>query len=160
MPRITSSLILTGAILISVVVISMHYSRAQFNPTMQTGFSQALVAVNNAEAAGATPNETAPLVAFLNKALEMNQEASSLPANQTDQRNAIISSVNQILMNVTNQALVLTNASAQRTYTSKVITYLSGIVAVAIGTFAYALGVQSYQRYRIKRTFQMRVKAK
>ena len=118
------------------------------------------MAVNNAEAAGATPNETAPLVTLLNRALELNQEASSLPTNQTDQRNALLSSVNQILTNVTDQANDLTATSAQRTYTNKIVTYVSGIVAAVVGTFAYVFGVELYQRYRIKRTFQMRVRRK
>jgi hypothetical protein len=141
-----------------MIILSPHYSQAQLNAT--PGFGQAIVAVNNAEAAGATSNETAPLVTMLNKALELNQEASSLPTNQTDQRNALLSTVNQILTNVTDQANDLTATSTQRTYTNKIITYLTGLVVAAVGTFAYAFGVELYKRYRIKRTLPMRVKRK
>jgi predicted PurR-regulated permease PerM len=143
-----------------MIIVTPHYSRAQLNPPLQAGLSQALAAINIAEAAGATPNETAPLVALLNKALELNQEASSLPTNQTEQRNSILSSVNQILTNVTNQANDLATTSTQRTYTNKIITYVTGLLVAVIGTFAYVLCVELYQRYRIKRTFQMRVRPK
>jgi hypothetical protein len=141
-------------------MISPLYPLAQINRPLQPSFGQAIVAVNNAEAAGATPNETVPLVAMLNRALELNEEASSLPTNQTDQRNALLSTVNQILTNVTNQANDLTTTSAQRTYTNTIMTYVSGIAAAVVGTFAYVFGVEFYQRYRIKRTLQMRIKAK
>jgi hypothetical protein len=160
MPRVSAWLILTGAILITMIVITPHYSRAQLNPVLEASFGQAIVAINNAEAAGATPNETAPLVTLLNKALQLNQEASSLPTNQTQQRNAILSSVPQILTNVTNQANDLTATSAQRSYTNKIITGVAGILVAVVGTFAYVLCVELYQRYRIKRAFQLKVKAK
>ena len=160
MTRASDWRILTIAILVAVTMISPLYPLAQINQSLQPSLSQAIVAVNNAEAAGATPNKTAPLVTLLNKALELNQEASSLPPNQTEQRNAILSSVNQILTNVTNQANDLTTTSAQRTYTNKIITYVAGLVVAVVGTFAYVFGVELYKRYRIKRAFQMRVKAK
>jgi len=160
MTRASGWLILGAAILIAAIMISPLYPSAQPNQPLQPSFGPAIVAVNNAEAAGATPNETAPLVALLNEALALNQEASSLPTNQTNQRNTLLSSVNQILTNVTNQANQLTATSARRTYTNKILTYASGIVAAVIGTLAYVFGVELYQRYRIKRTFQMRIRAK
>ena len=160
MTRASGWLILTIAILVAVTIISPLYSLAQINQPLQPSFGQAIVTVNNAEAAGATPNETGPLVTLLNKALELNQEASSLPTNQTEQRNAILSSVNQILTNVTNQANDLTTTSAQRTYTNKIITYVTGLLVAVVGTFAYVFGVEFYQRYRIKRTFQLSVRRK
>lgn len=157
MTRASDWLILTIAILVAVTMISSLYPLAQMNQPLQPSLGQAIVAVNNAEAAGATPNETAPLVTLLNKALELNQEASSLPTNQTEQRNATLSSVNQILTNVTNQANDLTTTSARRAYTNKIMTYVSGVVVAVVGTFAYVFGVEFYQRYRIKRTLQMRI---
>jgi len=160
MPRTSAWLILTGAVLITMITITPHYSRAQLNPSLQTGFSQAIAAVHNAEAAGATPNETAPLVAMLNEALALNQEASSLPSNQTTQRNTLLSSANQFLTNVTNRANDLTSISTRGTYTNTVITYVIGIVAAVVGTFVYVFGVELYQRYRIKRTFEMKVSSK
>ena len=160
MHQISNWLLLTVSILIAIVTIQPFFSRAQINVPLQQGFDQAIVAVNNAEAAGATPDETAPLVTLLNKALELNQEASSLPSNQSAQRDALLSSVNQILMNATNQANDLATASAQTTYTKKVVTYVTGLTLAVVGTFAYAFVVEVYQRYRIKRTLQMRIRSK
>ena len=159
MTRASDWRILTIAILVAVTMTSPLYPLAQINQP-QPGLSQAILAVNNAVAAGATPNETVPLVTLLNKALELNLEASSLPTNETEQHNAILSSVNQILTNVTNQANDLTTTSTQRTYTNKITTYASGLIVAVVGTFAYVFGVEFYQRYRVKRAFQMRVKAK
>jgi hypothetical protein len=160
MTRASDWLILTIAILVAVTMTSPLYPLAQINQPLQPSLGQAIVAVNNAEAAGATPNETAPLVTLLNKALDLNREASSLPTNQTEQRNAILSSVNQILTSVTNQANDLTTTSVQRTFTNKIITYVTGLVLAIVGTFAYVFGVELYKKYRIKRTFQMRVSPK
>ena len=160
MTRASDWLIFTLAILLAVTMINPLYPSAQTNQPLQPSFGQAIAAVNNAEAAGATPNETAPLVTLLNRALELNQEASSLPTNQTEQRKAMLSSANQILTNVTNRANDLTTTSAQRTYTNKIITYAAGLLVAVAGTFAYVFSVELYQRYRIKRAFQLRVKAR
>ena len=160
MTRASAWLILSISVLVAAIMISPLYPLAQINQSLQPSLGQAIVAVNNAEAAGATPNEIAPLVAMLNKALELNQGASNLPANQTEGRNAVLSSVNQILTNVANQANDLTTTSAQRTYTNKILTYATGLVLAAVGTLAYIFGVELHKRYRIKRTLQMRVTRK
>ncbi|HXX73174.1 MAG TPA: hypothetical protein VEI80_05710 [Candidatus Acidoferrales bacterium] len=160
MSRISAWLMFTSAVLILAIMMAPQYSQAQFNSTLQPSVSRAIAAVNNAEAAGATTKETAPLVAMLNEALALNSEASNLPPNQTTQRNALFSSVNQILTTVTNQANNLTTTSTQRTYTNKIITYVTGVVAAIVGTFVCVFGVEFYQRYRIKRTLQMRIKRK
>lgn len=148
------------AILVAIITTCSFNSQAQLNSPLQSGFGQAIIAVNDAEAAGATANETAPLVAHLNKAVELNREASTLSANQTEKRDALLSSIIQILTNVTSQANELTLTSTQRTHMNKILTYVTGLVLAVVGTFVYALGVEFYQRYRVKRTFQMRAKAK
>ena len=153
-------LIVAAVILIAVIMITPFYGSAQISLTLQSGFGQAITAVNNAEAAGATPDETLPLAALLNRALELNQEASTLPLNQTGEHDRLISSANHVLANVTNQANDLTTRSAQRTYSNKIITYASGIIIAVLGTFGYVVAAEFYQRYRIKRTFQMKVKRK
>ena len=158
--RIFKCLTLTTAILIAIIMTTTFYGRAQISLTLQPGFGQAITAVNNAEAAGAYPNEILPLAALLNRALELNQEASTLPLNQTGEHDQLISNANQALANVTNQANDLTSRSAQRGYSNKIITYASGIIIAVLGTFGYVVAAEFYQRYRIKRTFQMKVKRK
>lgn len=158
--KIFKWLTLTAITLIAIIMITPFYGRAQISLTLQPGFGQAITAVNNAEAAGAYPNEILPLVALLNRALDLNQEASTLPLNQTGEHDQLISSANQVLANVTNQANDLTTRSAQRAYLNKIITYVSGIIIAVLGTFGYVVASEFYERYRIKRTFQMKVKRK
>jgi len=153
-------LIVTATILIALIMITPFYGRAQISLTLQPGLGQAITAVNNAEAAGAYPNEVIPLVALLNRALELNQEASTLSLNQTGEHDQLISGASRILANVTNQANDLTTKSAQRAYSNKIITYASGIIIAVLGTFAYVAIAEFYERYRIKFTFQMKVKRK
>jgi len=139
-------------------MVNSFYSYAQLNPSLPPLLGQAISAVSNAEAAGATPNETAPLVTLVNTALELNREASNLPSNQTQERGALLARVNQILSNVTDRANRLTTAAIQRTYTVKVIAYLTGLVVAILGTLAFSFGVEIYRRYYVKRTFQMRIR--
>jgi hypothetical protein len=160
MPPISGWLRLTAAVLIAIIIINPFYSVAQINAPLDTGFSQAIAAVNNAEAAGATPNEILPLVTLINRALEFNQEASTLLTNQTQLHDELVSRANQILTNVTSQANDLTTKSAQRTQTNRIIAYASGIILAVLGMFAFALAAAFHEKYRIKRTFRMRVKRK
>jgi hypothetical protein len=158
--KIFKWLIVTATILIAIIMITPFYGRAQISLTLQPGFGQAITAINNAEAAGAYPNEILPLVALLNRALDLNQKASTLQLNQTGEHDQLISSANQALVNVTNQANDLTTRSAQRAHSNKIITSASGIIIAVLGTFGYVVAAEFYQRYRIKRTFQMKVKRK
>ena len=154
--KIFKWLIEAATILIAIIMITPFYGRAQISLTLQPGFGQAITAVDNAEAAGAYPNEILPLVALLNRALDLNQEASML--NQTGEHDRLISSANQVLANVTNQADYVTTRSAERAYSNKIITYASGIIIAVLGTFGYVVTAEFYERYRIRRTFQMKVK--
>jgi hypothetical protein len=117
--------------------------------------------VRQAESAGATSSEVSELVILLNKALELDREAMTLNApNETERRSALLVEANQTLTTVQNQAANLTVAASERTYTDKVLTYVGGAIAAALGTIIYAFSVSFYQKYRIKRTFQMRVTRK
>ncbi|MGA2626679.1 MAG: hypothetical protein ABSF63_06420 [Candidatus Bathyarchaeia archaeon] len=156
MARVSTWLIIAILALTTLTLSNPFYSFAQINSSLN--FSQAIVAVNNAEAAGATPSEILPLVTLLNGAVELNREASSLPANQSGSRDELVSREQQVLANVTSEANNLATRSAQRTYTNKIIAYASGIIVAAIGAFACMFAAEFYQKYRIKRTFQMKVR--
>jgi len=156
MARVSKWLVVTILVLIALTLPTTFISLAQLNSSLS--FSQAIVSVNNAEAAGATPTEILPLVALLNRALELNQEASSLTSNQNGNRDALVAVEQQILANVTSEANDLAARSAQRTYMNRIITYASGIIVAAIGAFACVLAAEFYEKYRIKRTFQMTVR--
>jgi hypothetical protein len=148
----------TIALLILSLILMSGRSLAQpTNPSLP-GISMALAAVNRAEGAGATTNETLPLVILLNQALELENQASTLPTNQSEQRTAIMARANQILTNVTNRANNLTTLSAQKTSVNRILTYVVGLIAALLGTLALALVSTFRQKHRIERTFKMRVK--
>lgn len=122
--------------------------------TLQPGFSQALIALHNAEASGVSTNETLSLVTLLNKALELNREALRLNATEQEQRADLLAQVNQTLMVEENQAAQLTAMAAQRTYMNRIISYVSAVVIAFLGTIIFAFALLFY---RMRRTFQMKV---
>ena len=132
--------------------------RSQTVGTLEPHLGQTLVALHQAESAGATPSEIEALVALLNKALELDNEALKLNApDQAQTRADLLAQVEQILTTVQNEATELAAVASQRTYNNVVITYVGGAATAVLATLAYAFIVSFYQKYRIKRTFQMRV---
>jgi hypothetical protein len=47
--------------------------------------------------------------------------------------------------------------AAQRTFTDDVIAYLSGGVAAVVATVVCAYALAFWRRYRVKRTFEMKI---
>ena len=132
--------------------------RSQTAETLEPRLGQTLVTLHQAESAGATPSEIETLVALLNKALELDEEALKLNApDQTQRRIDLLAQVEQILTTVQNRAAELTAVASQRTYNNRALTYVGGAITAVLATFAYVFIVSFYQKYRIKRTFQMRV---
>ena len=160
MPPIHNKLPIIGvlAVLVILAIRPLTPATSQTVGTLQPGFGQAIVVLNRAESAGATSSEVSKLVALLNKALELNREALKLNAtDEAETRAALLGQVDQILTTVKNRAIELTVAASQRSYNTRVLTYLGGAIAAVLGTITYAFAVSFYQKYRIKRTFQMRV---
>jgi hypothetical protein len=124
---------------------------------LQPGFGQALSSVRSAQTAGATPNEIAPLVSLLNKALKLNDQAANADSQM---RSQLQTQISQQLASVEAQAGQLESIASQRTFTSNVIAYLSGGVGALIATLAYAYGTSFWRKYRVKRTFQMKISTK
>jgi hypothetical protein len=156
-----TKLAIAAAIVIAVVALVPFVATSQTATTIEPGFGSALVAVHQAESAGATPNEIASLVAQLNKALQLNQNALKLNGpGEAQNRTELISQVDQTLIIVQGQATDLTALASHRSYTNKVLNYVWGIVAAVVGTVLFAFTVSFYWNYRIKRTFQMRITRK
>jgi len=126
---------------------------------LQVRFGHALVLVQQAEFAGATVTEVDELVKVLNEALELREDALKLSNSPDDSRKRaeLLAQVDQLLSSGEARATQLRAVASQRTFTNTVIAYLSGIVAAILGTFAYAYAVSLWRKYRIKRTFQMKV---
>jgi len=154
-PAIAAAIAIMAVTLLPILAIS------QSTGTIEPGFAGALGAVRQAEMAGATPGETAALVALLNKALELNGEALKLTApGDANRRTELISDVDQTLITVQSQAHDLTTLASHRSSTNKALTYVSGILAAFVGTILFGFTVSFYRAYRIKRTFQMRITRK
>lgn len=143
-------------ILIILFLMTIPPATPNFTETLQPGFSQALIALHNAESAGASTNETSSLVTLLNRALELNREALNLNSTEQDRRNILLAQVNQTLTLEENQAVQITSLAAQRTYINKIITYLSAAVIAILGTIIFAFTLSFYRTYRMRRTFQMK----
>ena len=159
--HIRTRLAIAAAIAILAVTLLPMLAISQSTGTIEPGFAGALVAVRQAETAGATPNEIAALVALLNKALELNGDALKLTApRDANRRTEFISDVDQMLITVQSEAHDLTALASHRSSTNKVLTYLLGILAAFVGTILFGLTVSFYRAYRIKRTFQMRITRK
>ena len=159
--RTQTRLAIAAAIVIAAVALVPLVAISQTATTIEPGFGPALVAVRQAESAGATPNEIASLVALLNKALELNEDALKLNGpGEAQNRIELISQVDQTLITVQGQATDLTALASHRSYTNKVLTYVGGIIAAVVGTVLFAFTVSFYRNYRIKRTFQMRITRK
>jgi len=119
-------------------------------------FGRALDLVHRAEAAGATHEEIAGLALLLNKALQLSEEAARLPSSEA-QRALLLAQVDDILGRVETEATRLEVTSSQRTSANRVVAYVSGGVAAFLATLAYAYVGYGWRRYRVKRTFQMRI---
>ena len=162
LPRIQSKLAMIAILaILAVIAIGPLAVRSQTVGTLEPRFGQTLVKLHQSESAGATSSEVAELVALLNKALELDGEAVKLNApDQTQKRADVLAQVDQILTAVEDRAADLTVVASQRSYTNKVLTYVGGAIAAVLGTIAYAFIVAFYRKYRVKRTFQMRVTRK
>ena len=145
-------------VLAILLPLTAQTSSSALQPTeeLQPGFSSAFALVHRAEAAGATREETADLVLLLNKALQLSEEATRLPGSET-QRVALLAQVDETLGRVETEATRLEVTASQRTFNNRIVVHVIGDIAALLATIAYAYGGYVWRRYRIKRTFQMRI---
>jgi len=62
-----------------------------------------------------------------------------------------------VLESLESKASEVENFAAGRTLFNKYLAYFSGGIAAFLATLAYAYGISLWRKYRIKRTFQMRI---
>jgi hypothetical protein len=148
-------------VILALMMIEPFAAAPQTIGTLQPGFGQVIVVLHRAESSEATSSEVSELVTLLNKALELNREALKLNApDEVGRRAELLAQVDQILTTVENRSVELTVVSSQRAYRDKVFTYVGAAIVAVLGTIIYAFAVSLHQRYRIKRTFQMKVSLK
>jgi hypothetical protein len=155
--------ILILSIAVTLILIAVHSNTSTYPRAgdIQPEFNQAITQVRWAESAGATQSEIAELVTTLNKALDLNEQASKLTSpNDTQQRANLLGQVRVMLNEVQTNASVLEAMASQRTHTNTMLAYVYGGISAVVGTFAYAALFAFYRRYRIKRAFQTKVTAK
>lgn len=158
MPSTRMFLILVIAVATPLLVAANSVAVMSQSGEFQPRFSRVFAMVRQAEANGATPNELRELVAILNRALELNEEALKLTqSNEAQRRTGLLVQVDQMLDTLEGKASQLEAVASQRTFTNKVLAYVSGGIAAFLGTLAYAYGTSFWRKYRIKRTFQMRI---
>ncbi|MGA8856923.1 MAG: hypothetical protein WB643_07135 [Candidatus Bathyarchaeia archaeon] len=152
--------ITTVALLVVVSMITIHsFASSQTVGGLQPGFDQAIVDVHIAEAAGAPSSDISDLVALLNRALELNRDA--LQTNTAaDKRTELLAQVDQLLSTVKDRAVELATSSGQRAHTGRIFSYAIGALLAILATVVYGLSLAFYSKYRIRRTFQMRVRRK
>ena len=125
---------------------------------LQPNFNQTINLVSQAESAGARSDEVADLLMLLNRALKLDEEAIKLTRPEDEKRKAeLLTEVDEILGDVQTKAIQLEVVASQRTFTNKIVGYLSGGIAAFLATVAFAYGTSFWRRYRIRRTFQMRI---
>jgi hypothetical protein len=138
--------------------IAMFQSLAMAQ-SLEPGFARTILEVRGAEAAGVDRDGISNLVSLLNKALELNREAGT-PNMSLDERNKLLAKVDQMLTTIQQQAIQLSSASQQRLGFARIAEYLLGVTVAFVGAVIYDFSVALYQRYRIERAFQMRIKRK
>jgi len=136
-------------------------TKSQAVDELQPRFGQMIVLVHQTESAGATSNEISELEALLNSALALNEEALKLTApSDAQKRTQLLAQVDEIFASVEDKAAQIQAVASQRTFTKTVIAYVSGATAAFLGTIGYAYGISFWRRYRVKRTFQMKISPK
>jgi leucyl-tRNA synthetase len=113
----------------------------------QSQFNVVIQDVQKAETAGANSEEMQGLVNQLNKVLELQNQNST-------QNQAVI---NNVLTTIDNEANQIQTAASQRTSINHLTAYAAGFIGAILATIVTHFGTQFWRKYRIKRTFQMKL---
>jgi len=152
-------LILAFTVLLLAVIYPIVQVKSQ-TESLRPGFNNAISSLQQAESAGARPSELSDLVVLLNTALDLNRQAIALKPDQIDKRAELLAQVDQILTNVQTRSTELRTTVAQRTSIDRMLTYIWGFSAAILGTICCTIILSAYQRFRIRRTFNMKVTLK
>lgn len=153
MPRNACLLLILLAVAITLAV----YPALVASQSVNTQLSMVIQDIRKAESAGARPSEIQRLVDRMNSVSQLQDQLQNLSPQDVEKRAQLLGEINSTLSSIDGEAIQLETAVAQRTYWGHVIAYSSGVVGAVIGTVAYYYGALLYQRYRIKRTFQMKI---
>jgi len=119
--------------------------------------SKVIQDVQTAELSGATPAEMRDLAARLNTIIGLQDSLQNLPPQELGERAQLSEQINNTLTTVDMEANEIATIASQRDSISHLVAYSSGVVGAAIATVVYYYGTLLRRRYRIKRTFQMKI---
>jgi len=156
--RLSGILLLAALLLLAAGSI---VASSQAVDDLEQRIGQAIVLVRQAESAGATSSEIGELVTRLNTALQLNEEAAKLTSpDDAERRAGLLRQADEILATVETGAAQLQSVASQRTFTNRIVTYSIGVIAALAGMIVSAYGFSFWRRYRVKRTFEMRISPK
>lgn len=113
--------------------------------------------VQKADSSGATPNEMRGLVTQLNSVIQLQNELTSLPSQDTDRRAQVLEQINRTLSSIDGEAIQIAANASERTSLNHSIAYSSAIAAAVLGTIVYYYGGLLWRKYRIKRIMEMKI---
>jgi len=97
------------------------------------------------------------LAARLNTIIGLQDSLQNLPPQELGERAQLSEQINNTLTTVDMEANEIATIASQRDSISHLVAYSSGVVGAAIATVVYYYGTLLRRRYRIKRTFQMKI---
>lgn len=140
------------------IVLLLHSSSVasqSVNPQMQ--LSKVIQDAQAAELSGANPDEMRSLAVQLNTVIGLQDELQNLPPQELGKRAQLSEQINATLTRVDMEANELATRASERTSISHLVAYSSGVVGAVIATVAYYYAALLQRRYRIKRTFEMKI---
>jgi hypothetical protein len=145
-------------ILLAIATLALvAYPALVVSQSVNPQLSMVIQDIRKAESAGAERGEMQRLIDQMNSVSQLQDQMQNLSPQDVEKRAQLLGEINSTLSSIDAEANQLETIAAQRTYVGHVIAYSSGVVGAVIGTVAYYYGVLLYRRYRIKRTFQMKI---
>ena len=160
--RLGDKLLLSVAVIVLTLTVLQPIVQVESQTeSLQPGFNEAISVLQEAESAGAKHSELSQLVSLLNTALELNRQALTITSSgEVEKRVNLLAQVDLMLSTVQAGALHLRTTATKRTSNDRTLAYVWGLIAAILGTICCALALLVYQKYRVKRTFQMKVTLK
>jgi hypothetical protein len=123
----------------------------------QPDLNKVIQDVQKAESSGANSAEMQTLLSQLNHVVELQDQMQNLSPQDADKRTQDLVQINEILAAVDAEANHIAVIASQRRFFDHLSIYLSGVIGAVLATIAYHYSILLWRKYRIKRTFQMKI---
>lgn len=152
-----SALLVFSLSFVAIVVLVQSASVTSQSVNSQMQLSKAIQDVQAAELSGANPDEMRELAVQLNTIIGIQVELQNLSPQELGKRAQLTEQINNTLTSIDMQSNEITTRASQRTSINHLVAYSSGVVGAVIVTVVYHYGTLLRRRYRVKRTFQMKI---